>query len=371
MTVRFNLPKSAQIYLQPTGFCSPNYQKPNTWFQVAGLPIWANAVRIIARDYGERIEDRTIPCEQIEDLLSTLERPDVAAQWDALRTSRTAWEMGGRRLSFETTKLMGIINATPDSFSDGGNHFHPEAAIAAAQTMVSFGANLLDIGGESTRPGAKTVWEGDEIDRVSPVLAGCSGLGVPLSLDTRKEAVMEQGLNAGAHIINDVSALTYDPASLELMAGESCPIILMHAQGDPQSMQKSPSYEDVVLDVYDALSERISACEAAGINRARLCIDPGIGFGKTLKHNLALINNIGVFHSLGCPILLGVSRKRFIGALAQEEDAKKRLPGSITAALAGLSQGVHILRAHDVAETRQMLDVWSGLRDEQQMPDAL
>jgi dihydropteroate synthase len=155
------------------------------------------------------------------------------------------------------------------------------------------------------------------------------------------------------------------------MAGETCPIILMHAQGDPQSMQKSPSYEDVVLDVYDALKDRISACEAAGIDRTRLCIDPGIGFGKTLRHNLALINNIGIFHGLGCPILFGVSRKRFIGALALEDDAKMRLPGSLAAALAGLSQGVHILRVHDVAETRQMLDVWGGLRDEQQMPDAL
>lgn len=371
MTRSLDIPKSAQVYLQPTGYCSPNYKRPSTWFQVAGLPIWANAVRLIARDYGERIEDCTVGCEQIEGVLGALERADAATQWKAISTPRAAWEMGGHRLSFETTRLMGIVNATPDSFSDGGDHFQPEDAIAAAQTMVSHGADIIDIGGESTRPGAKTVWEGDEIDRVAPVLLACSGLGAILSLDTRKAAVMEHGLRAGAHIINDVSALTYDSDSLKIMAHETCPIILMHAQGDPQSMQNSPAYEDVVLDVYDALAQQIAQCEAAGIARTRLCVDPGIGFGKTLKHNLALINNIAVFHGLGCPILLGVSRKRFIGALAQEDDAKKRLPGSLAAALAGLSQGVHILRVHDVAETRQMLDVWRGLRDEQQMPDAL
>jgi len=366
-----SLPKSANIYLQPTGWCSPDYVHRDSWVQVAGLDCWACAVRIIACDYDERVLDQCVPICEIDAVLDAIDRPAVRDKWTNITTGRTAWTFAGSSLTFSQTRLMGIINATPDSFSDGGDHFAPKDAVAAAQDMTSQGADILDIGGESTRPGAKTVWEGDEIDRVVPVLQGCSAMGPVLSLDTRKAAVMEAGLIAGAQVINDVSALSFDAESLAVVAKSSAPVILMHAQGDPQSMQKSPTYSDVVLEVYDALSGRIGACIDAGIDRARIAIDPGLGFGKTLQHNLSLINNLSIFHGLGCPVVLGVSRKRFIGALADVEDPKDRLPGSLAAAMAGLQNGVHILRVHDVAQTRQMLDVWRGLRDAAQMPTGL
>lgn len=370
MTLPFEISNTAQVYLQPTGWCAPNYDAPETWYQVAGLPVWANAVRVVVRDYGKRSVDSTLPLSYIPALLKDSKRPDIAAQWSAICNSRAPWSMPSHQVSFTQTRLMGVLNATPDSFSDGGDNFDPKLAIVAAQRMAVEGADIIDIGGESTRPGAKIVWEGEEIERVSPVIGGCNAIGVPISLDTRKAAVMEHGLSVGAHIINDVSALSFDEASLTLMASQDCPIVLMHARGDPQTMQHAPRYDDVVLDVYDQLADRIQACLAAGIDRDRLCIDPGIGFGKSLQHNLALINNLSMFHSLGCPVLLGVSRKRFIGALSGEDDAKNRLPGSLSAAQVGLAQGVHILRVHDVMATRQMLDVWGGLRDEQQMPNA-
>ncbi|MEM9880433.1 MAG: dihydropteroate synthase [Pseudomonadota bacterium] len=364
------LPTSARVYLQPTGWCVPDYAHKSDWVEVAGLPCWASAVRVIARDYGDRVYDAVSPVREVAAGLDALDRPEVADAWERICAGRTPWDLAGMALNFSQPRLMGIINATPDSFSDGGDHFAPTDAVTAAQQMVAAGADILDIGGESTRPGATTVWEGDEIERVVPVLQGSNGLGTALSLDTRKAGVMEAGLRAGAHIINDVSALTYDAESLKVIAANDCPVILMHAQGEPQTMQHAPAYDDVVLDVYDALEERINACLSAGIERHRIAIDPGIGFGKTLQHNLSLINNLAVLHGLGCPILLGVSRKRFIGALADVEDAKERMPGSLAAALAGLDQGVHMLRVHDVPETRQMLNVWRGLRDAAQMPPA-
>ena len=283
---------------------------------------------------------------------------------------------GGRTLQLgERTLIMGIVNVTPDSFSDGGVLFDPQRAVGAALQMIDDGADLLDVGGESTRPGAEPLDEAEERHRVLPVIEALARKAqAPISIDTRNAEVMRRAAEAGARIVNDVAALAHDPNSLGVAADLGLPVVLMHAQGDPRTMQLDPRYDDVVLDVYDWLEARISVCEAAGIPRARLIVDPGIGFGKTLAHNLALLASLGIFHGLGCSILLGASRKSFIGRLTgggipaqglgpgpgPVQSLDRRMPGSLAAALLGAAQGVHILRVHDVAATRQALAVWEA-----------
>lgn len=260
-------------------------------------------------------------------------------------------------------QIMGILNVTPDSFSDGGLHVAPQAARMAALQMTRDGATVIDIGGESTRPGAVPVAGRDEIDRVEPVIrAARRETDVPISVDTRKAAVAEAALAAGASMINDVSGLTHDPALAELCAARGTPVCIMHAQGDPQTMQQDPRYDNVLLDVYDFLDGQIRAVEAMGLPRDRILVDPGIGFGKTEQHNLTLLRNLSLFHGLGCAILLGVSRKRFIGSIGRAERAETRAPGSIAVGLAALGQGVQILRVHDVADTVQALRLWMAVR---------
>jgi len=264
-------------------------------------------------------------------------------------------------LSLDTPRIMGVVNVTPDSFSDGGLYDEADRAIARAAELAIAGADIVDIGGESTRPGAERVEAEVEIARILPVIEGLGGNPARISVDTRRASVMRAALGAGADILNDVSALTHDSESLELAAAADTPIVLMHAKGEPKTMQSDPVYRDALLEVYDYLSERIAACEEAGIPRDRLIADPGIGFGKTLEHNLQLISGLGLFHGLGVSVLLGASRKRFIGALTGEPDPRKREPGSLAAALAGARQGVQILRVHDVAATRQALRVWGAV----------
>jgi dihydropteroate synthase len=254
---------------------------------------------------------------------------------------------------------MAIVNVTPDSFSDQGRHFPTEAAIEHGRRLAEEGAEILDIGGESTRPGSGPVPLDEELRRVMPVLEGLIGrVPARVSIDTRKAEVMRRAAAAGVHMINDVSALTHDPRSMRIAAESGLPIVLMHSPGDPRTMQQLAHYDDVVLDVYDALQARIEACERHGIARTRLVIDPGIGFGKTAEHNLKLLASMSIFHALGVPVLLGASRKSFIGTLTGVVDPSERIAGSIGAALAGAAQGVQILRVHDVAETRQALAVW-------------
>ena len=236
--------------------------------------------------------------------------------------------------------------------------------------MAAEGAAIIDVGGESTRPGSATVWEGDEIERVVPIIAQLAAGGTAVSVDTRKAAVMEAALAAGARLVNDVSALTFDQRSLEVIAGSGAPVVLMHHQGDPQNMQDNPRYDDVLIEVYQWLEDRIAEVVAAGIARERILIDPGFGFGKSVAHNLELMNNLALFHSLGCPVVLGASRKRTIGALSNEAPADKRLGGSIAFALKAADQGAQIVRVHDVAETVQALKVWRGLRDQALTPRA-
>lgn len=277
-------------------------------------------------------------------------------------------EMAQHELVKTRVLLMGIVNITPDSFSDGGLFVGRQAGIDHAVSLARQGADILDIGGESTRPGAHEVSIDEELKRVIPVIEALidlkkkdATLKVRISIDTRKSEVMRQAIHAGVDIINDVTALQYDDDSVLVAAECDCPVILMHGKGDPKVMQDNPTYKDVVEDVFEALRERIEICQQAGISRHRLVADPGIGFGKTLQHNLQLLANLERFHQLGVPLLLGASRKRFIGSLSGEEDPLKRAPGSIATALHGVSQGVQILRVHDVAKTRQALDVWRAI----------
>ncbi|MGD1926166.1 MAG: dihydropteroate synthase [Paracoccaceae bacterium] len=267
-------------------------------------------------------------------------------------------------VSFDRPRLMGIVNVTPDSFSDGGKFSTIAQAVKHGLSLAEAGADILDVGGESTRPGAVPVDPEIEAERVLPLITGLqeAGCPVPISIDTRHAAVAHQALAAGARIFNDISALQSDPSSFDA-AQDAMGICLMHAQGDPRTMQVDPSYDDVLLDVYDFLEYRIAACEMAGISRERLIVDPGIGFGKTLENNLALIRGLSLFHGLGCPVMLGASRKGFIGRLAGGAAADNRMPGSVAAGISGLEQGAQLLRVHDVAETRQAVDVWAALID--------
>ncbi len=261
-------------------------------------------------------------------------------------------------LSLDRPRIMGILNVTPDSFSDGGRHSAPKAARAAAERMQA--ADIIDIGGESTRPGAEVVPEAEEIARTVPAIAALRAGGITqvVSIDTRKAAVAEAALGAGANLVNDVSGFTFDPELAPLCATGDVPVCVMHAKGDPATMQQDPRYDDVLLDVYDALAERIEMLNAAGLPRARIIADPGIGFGKTLEHNLALLARLSLFHSLGVPVLLGASRKRFIGTLGNEPQADRRGPGSLAVALAALKHGTQFVRVHDVPETAQAIALW-------------
>lgn len=268
-------------------------------------------------------------------------------------------------LSMDRPRIMGILNVTPDSFSDGGRFADPNKAVAQACEMVAEGADILDIGGESTRPGAQEVPVDEEIARILPVITAlrASGVQVPISIDTRKADVARAAVLAGADIVNDVSAMQFDPAMAETVAGLQCPVVLMHAQGLPETMQKNPRYDDVVAEVISNLAARIEAARAAGVAETQIVVDPGIGFGKTLDHNIALLRNLHRLHDLGCPVMLGASRKRFIGTITGAETADARMPGSVAVALFGVAQGVQILRVHDTQATKQAVAMQMALMD--------
>jgi dihydropteroate synthase len=256
---------------------------------------------------------------------------------------------------------MGVLNVTPDSFSDGGVYLDPDAAIRAGLTMARAGADIIDVGGESTRPGARPTLPAEEQARVLPVIRALVGAGVLVSVDTRHASTMQEALDAGAAVVNDVTALSHDPAAAPLVAARGCPVVLMHMRGDFATMYEKAVYSDVAREVRDELAARIAAAEAAGILRARIAVDPGIGFAKTAAHSVAMLRGLGALRELGCPILVGVSRKSFIGALAEAPEATSRLPGSLAAALFAVSSGATILRVHDVAATVQALRVWQAL----------
>ncbi|MBU6165501.1 MAG: dihydropteroate synthase [Alphaproteobacteria bacterium] len=254
--------------------------------------------------------------------------------------------------------VMGILNVTPDSFSDGGRHEDPGRAVAAARAMRAAGAAIIDVGAESTRPGARELAVADELARLQAIMPALAGLN--WSIDTRKAGVMQAALAAGAGLVNDVSALCHDPAALALVAQAGVPVVLMHHQGTPETMQQAPHYGHVLLDVFDWLEGRIAAVVAGGVAADAIIADPGIGFGKGLAHNRALLQGLALLHGLGVPILLGASRKSLIGKLSADEPVERRLPGSLALALAGANAGVQMIRVHDVPETVQALTLWAA-----------
>jgi dihydropteroate synthase len=328
-------------YFRPIAMTDP--ARPPDALTLAGGWCWFNRVEVLRRGAAPRLVRAMELSQGVQDRLSA-PRP----------------AFGG--LAMERPQIMGILNVTPDSFSDGGLFLRPEAAVMQARLMAA-GADVIDIGGESTRPGAAVVDEADEIARTAPVIAALrdGGLDLPLSIDTRKAGVARAALAAGAAWVNDVTALQFDLAMATLVAEAGCPVVLMHSIATPATMQDDPVYDDVLLDVFDTLQARVAAAEAAGIARDRIAVDPGIGFGKTLAHNLVLLSRLSLFHDLGLPVLLGASRKRMIGVIAREGDAARRMPGSLAVALAGVAQGVQIIRVHDVAETRQALSLWQAV----------
>jgi dihydropteroate synthase len=282
----------------------------------------------------------------------------VARLLDAAAAPRPAWA----GLDLRQPLIMGVVNVTPDSFSDGGRHLDRAAALAHGRALLAAGADILDVGGESTRPGAEPVPLDEELRRVVPVVEALAGEGAVVSVDTRHAAVMRAALAAGARIVNDITALAGDPESLATAAAAGCAVVLMHMQGEPRTMQEAPRYRDVTLDVADHLAARIAACEAAGVPRSRIAVDPGIGFGKhPIRHNLPLLDEVALLHTLGVPLLVGASRKRFIATLSCGEPPERRVAGSVAAALAAMERGVQLHRAHDVAELAQARAVWAAL----------
>jgi dihydropteroate synthase len=263
----------------------------------------------------------------------------------------------GRKLDLSHPRVMGILNVTPDSFSDGGRFYSLDTALAQARQMVEEGADIVDVGGESTRPGAASVSESQELDRIIPVIRSISSeLPVIVSVDTSKGPVMREAVAAGAGLVNDVMALRA-PGALEAAQDSGVPVCLMHMQGEPRTMQRSPHYRDVVQEVRDFLMGRVAACEAAGIARDRLLLDPGFGFGKTLEHNLSLLNHLGSLADTDIPLLVGISRKSMIGAILGEERVERRLHGSLAAAVMAVERGAAIVRVHDVKPTVEALKV--------------
>lgn len=334
--------------IYPRPLVQTDAARPAGAMTLAGGWCWFDRVELMQRGGPGRIVDaRDLPPGVLDRL--TAPRPALAG------------------LTLDRPRVMGILNVTPDSFSDGGRFLGTGAALAQARALVEAGAGILDIGGESTRPGAGDVPVGDEIARTVPVIADlvAGGVATPISIDTRKAEVAGAALAAGAAMVNDVSALVHDPGMAGVAAAAGVPVVLMHSLGSPRTMQDDPRYDDVLLDVFDALAARVEAAVAAGIARERIVIDPGIGFGKTVAHNLALIRGISLFHALGLPVLLGASRKRFIGTIGGEPVPDQRLAGSLAVALAGVAQGVQILRVHDVAETRQALALWRAIGEGQ------
>ena len=269
-------------------------------------------------------------------------------------------QCGSFTLSLERPLIMGVINVTPDSFSDGGRHASCDAAVAHGRALIAQGADLLDIGGESTRPGAQPVTLDEERRRIIPVIEGLSACGVPLSVDTRKPDLMREAIAAGACLVNDVSALEA-PRALETVAKTSAAVCLMHMRGEPRTMQRDPHYEDVVGEVRAYLAQRVEAAEAAGIERSRIVIDPGFGFGKTFEHNIILLRALGAFTDLGVPVMAGLSRKAMLGKITGRE-AHERVFASVAAALFAVDRGARVLRVHDVTATRDALTVWEHLR---------
>jgi dihydropteroate synthase len=353
------------IYLRPTGFVESPQRHDGATARLAGTMLWFSQMEVVDRT-DQTTERKLVDMRSWDAFVSALpanKQGRCNLLCARITRPRAALQMGQRTIRLDQPQVMGIINMTPDSFSDGGQNADLDTAAEAAFAMTSAGAALIDIGGESTRPGAPLIWEGDEIGRIEPLVKRLTASGTAISIDTRKAAVMETAVRAGATMINDISALLFDDRALEVAKALGVPVVLMHAPSQGSDPHKGGDYDDVVTDVFDWLERRVDTVEAAGILRDNILVDPGIGFGKSLADNLAIINNLSIYHGLGCPILFGASRKRMIGALSNEAAVEQRLGGSIFLAMKAVEQGAHIVRVHDAAETVQAVQVWRGLRD--------
>jgi len=354
-----------KIYLRPTGFVENPQRHEGECLRLAGTMLWFSQIEYIARD-GTSTQRHLVPVREWDAFAAALPqtaRARCALLLQRIIALRNALQMGAHIIRLDAPQVMAIINTTPDSLSDGGKNLDPEIAAETAAAMLRAGASIIDIGGESTRPNAPLIGEGEELDRVVPLIRKLAKAGAAISIDTRKASVMEGALQAGATMINDISALLYDERALEVARNSNAPVVLMHAPSQGADPHKDGTYDDVVYDVFDWLEQRVSEVEAAGISRDKILVDPGIGFGKSLADNLAIINNLAIYHGLGCALLFGASRKRLIGALSNAEAAKDRLGGSIFLAMNAVEQGAHIVRVHDAVETVQAIQVWRGLRD--------
>ena len=358
---------NAKIYLKPGGFLdSPQYFDEQNR-RLNNSLLWFSQVEYSIVEEGKPVIRNLVPVELWDKIASRLPghlEQRAAILFANLTKTHASLQCGERVLRFDQAHVMGILNMTPNSFSDGGKYEgDPQRAADAGFDMAAAGASIIDIGGESTRPDAQPVWEGDEIERIVPVIERLAQCGAVLSIDTRKAAVMEAAIAAGGHIINDVSALLHDKRSLEVAGVSGKPVVLMHAPSSGDDPHKGGHYSDVVTETFDWLEQRIADIVAAGFERDKIIVDPGLGFGKSLSENLALMNNIALFHGLGQPLLIGASRKRMIGALSNEAPAGERLGGSIACAHHAVQQGAQIVRVHDVPETVQAVQMWRGMRD--------
>ena len=345
-----------KLYVQP--LFSDNHSTGSIIKKLGSSDYTFSSIRILYKEKSS-VKSRIISLNELFKLSKT-ERLQISKQIKNIEISRK--KIAGLR--FSKPLIMGILNVTPDSFSDGGIYTSKKTAIDHVIKMIKSGADIIDIGGESTRPGSEKVKIEEELKRVLPILNNISNLKnkVPISLDTRKPEVMMKGLKKGVDIINDVSGLRYSRDTIPLLEKTKSPIVIMHSISTPKLMQKKISYRNVLIDIYNFLEKKINQCEKNNIDRSRIIIDPGIGFGKNLKQNLNLIKNISFFHSLGVSILLGASRKTFISKISKNALENERLGGSISSVIYALNQGVQIFRVHDVIETKQALDVYNKIK---------
>ena len=361
------LPDTTRVYCQPACFVERPHGLDGRVARIGDGMLWFSAWQLTVRGPEIAKREALVPVEAMAEWIAAM--PDelahqAATQVAAVSAPRAPLSIGARTVRLNEPQIMGILNVTPDSFSDGGRYGDPEPAANVGFDMAAAGAAIIDVGGESTRPGAKPVWEGDEKERVIPVIERLANAGVAISIDTRKAAVMEAALAAGAGLINDVAALAYDDRALAVAAKAACPVVLMHApsqKSDPH--EGGGAYADVALDVFDWLAARIEAVVNGGVLRANIIVDPGLGFGKGVDDNLRLMNALPLFHALGCPLLLGISRKRFIGAVDGEVEADERLGGSVALTALGAQAGVQLHRVHDIMQSRQALRIWRAMRD--------
>ncbi len=362
-----SIPADARLYLRPEQFADTPVGRDGEVARLAGGLLWFAGYELIAVAGGRRVVQANVPVSALPGVFANLPEHQAARLRmlaERISVPRPPLRLGGRVVPFDQPQVMGILNVTPDSFSDGGKHpDDPQATARIGFDMGVAGAAIVDVGGESTRPNASTVWEGDEIARVLPVVQALAATGTPVSIDTRKAGVMEAALGSGAALVNDVAALLWDERAAGVVAAAGCPVVLMHSPDPAKGPHSGDGYGDVLVEVFDWLEARVDAVVAAGVDRSRILVDPGIGFGKSIADNLALLNGLALLHGIGCAVVLGVSRKRMIGALSNEAAVGDRLGGSLALAMHGVALGAQMVRVHDVAEMVQAIRVWRGLRD--------